>query len=103
MSPEPAPPATFRPSPPERRRVPGGPAAGAAEALRAAHERAVVGAQLDGRRPRRLREARPAGPGFELGGGVEQRRSARAAMIGAVCLVEHILPREGRLGGCTPQ
>src|SRR5439155_16229151 len=78
-------------------------AAGAAEDLRAPHEQAVVGAQLDGRRHRRLNEARPAGPGFELGGGVEERRSAGGATIGAVGLVEHVLPREGRLGGCTSQ
>src|SRR6202035_1598104 len=71
--------------------------AGATEDLRAAHEEAVVGAQLDRLGDRRLGEAGPAGAGLELRVGREQDRRAGGATVVARVLVVGVLPGRRRL------
>src|SRR5688572_25698183 len=53
--------------------------------FRARHEVALVGTGADGVRHRAI-EARPAGAALELRAGLEQRRAAAGAVIGAVAL-----------------
>src|ERR1700761_2029605 len=63
------------------------PAAAAAADLGAAHEHAVVRAQLDRVGHGGLEEARPAGTGVELGVRPEQLVPAARALVGAILLV----------------
>src|SRR5580698_9686176 len=79
------------------------PTAGAADHLGAAHEQAVVRAQLDRLRDRRLGEAGPAGARFELRVGAEQHRPTRRTAIVAGVLVVDVLARERRLGAGLAQ
>src|SRR5271155_2892027 len=79
------------------------PAAGAADDLGAAHEQAVVRAQLNGLGDSGLGEAGPTGTGLELGTGPEQGRPAAGAAVLTGGLVVDVLAREGRLGAGLPQ
>src|SRR5262249_5031143 len=83
--------------------VPEVPAARAAQDLGATHEEAVVGAQLDGLRDRRLGEARPAGAGVELRVAAEQHGAAARARVVAGLLVVGVLAGERRLGAGAAQ
>src|SRR3954451_3381205 len=67
------------------------------------HEMRAILHQLDGVGVLGLVEARPAGAAVELGRGVEQFGTARAAAVDAVSLVVGVLAGERRLGGRLPQ
>src|ERR1700749_1401087 len=79
------------------------PAAAAAQDLGAAHEHAVVRAQLDRAGHGRLVEARPAGAGVELGVRAEQLVAAARTAVGTVLLVMEQLAGPGHLGMTVAQ
>src|SRR6267154_661601 len=69
-----------------------------ADDLRALHEEAVVGAQLDVLEVGRLGEAGPAGAGVELGAGGEKLGATADTDIHAVGLLVYVWSREGSRG-----
>src|SRR5438477_3711950 len=79
------------------------PATAATDDLGPGHPQASVRTQLDVLSHRRLVEARPTGPGIELGIGAEQVCSAARAAVRAVLLDVPILPGECRLRAVVPQ